>query len=332
MIRYIARRLAMIPLMLLGVNFLGFAYAHLVRPGQLARNPFLAMAGGTAPLLPAYLEYLAGVVRLDFGAMPPSGAAVGPLVAQAATASLGLLVLTLALSVVLGIGFGVRSVRTPGQRSRQGISEPASIAPWLTVLTTAGLAMPGFYIGSLLILATLWYLIWGPSTFTLPVQGFGWDLHLVLPTLVLAARPTAQVAQLTAAVLAAEMDKMYIVAARSVGQPWQVIRQRQAFRNVIAPVAIAVFGALRLVVGELIIVEWIFSWPGLGRLLAWTLIPPQSTGGGRAVFLHPSTMAAVLTVLAAVFLAGDLVSGLTARVADPRLRTVTQHMQEPAHD
>lgn len=333
MIRYLARRLAMIPIMLLAVNFFGFAYAHMVRPGQLARNPFLATTGGPAPLFPAYLAYLAGVIRLDLGKMPPSGALVGPLVARAAVASLGLLGAALALSLLVGLGLGVRAVRTPGQHERGGVNKPASVAPWLTAFTTAGLAMPGFYIGSLLILVTLWYLIWGPATITLPVQGFGWDLHLALPTLVLSARPTAQVAQMTAALLAAEMDKMYVVAARSVGQPWQVIRQRQAFRNVIAPLAIAVFGALRLVVGELIIVEWIFSWPGLGRLLAWILIPAQSTtGGGNAVFLHPPTLAAVLSALAALFLMGDLVAGLLARAADPRLRAVTQRAGETGHD
>ena len=102
----------------------------------------------------------------------------------------------------MGLGLGVRAVRTPGQRRRTGAHEGAGIAPWLTVTTTVGLAMPSFYIGSLLIMATLAYLIWGPHGAVLPVQGFGWDLHLVLPALVLAARAAAQIAQMSSALLA----------------------------------------------------------------------------------------------------------------------------------
>ena len=166
--RYALRRLVLIPVAMFLVNFLGFAYAHLVRPGQLARNPFLAALSGPAPLLPAYQVYLRGVLHFDFGKMPPAGAPVGPVVAAAAAASLGLLAVALTLSVLLGIGLGVAAVRTPGQGARAGSSEAAGIAPWLTILTTAGLAMPSFYIGSLLILATLAYLIWGPPARPFP--------------------------------------------------------------------------------------------------------------------------------------------------------------------
>ena len=76
--------------------------------------------------------------------------------------------------------------------------------------------MQSFYIGSLLIMATLAYLIWGPHGAVLPVQGFGWDLHLVLPALVLADRAAAQIAQMSSALLAGELDKMYVVAQRAV--------------------------------------------------------------------------------------------------------------------
>ena len=149
---------------------------------------------------------------------------------------------------------------------------------------------------------------------------------------VLITRPTAQIAQMAAALMAAELDKMYVVAARSVGQSWRAIRRRHALWNIASPLAVAVFGALRLMVGELIVVEWLFSWPGLGRLLALTLIPPQATGSARPVFLHPPTLAAVLMVLAGIFLLADLASGLAARGFDPRLRAETRRAEGAAHD
>ena len=166
----------------------------------------------------------------------------------------------------------------------------------------------------------------------LPVQGFGWDLHLVLPALVLAARAAAQIAQMSSALLAAELDKMYVVAARSLGQPWRAIRGRHALRNVAAPIAVVVFAAVRLMVAELIIVEWLFSWPGLGRLLAWTLIPPGVTAAPRPVFLYPPALAGVLTMMALILLLADLTSGLLARDFDPRLRAATQRAEGAAND
>jgi ABC-type dipeptide/oligopeptide/nickel transport system permease component len=70
MIRYILRRLVVIPPALLLVHFLGFSYAHLVRPLRAARNPYLAGLGDSEPLIPTYLEYLEGMLRFDFGSMP----------------------------------------------------------------------------------------------------------------------------------------------------------------------------------------------------------------------------------------------------------------------
>ncbi len=308
--RYLLRRLAVIPIGMLLAHFAGFAYAHLVLPIQLANNPMFASTLVPDPLVQTYADYWRGVLQGNFGTIPPAGAPVLAVVSSAALASFVLLALALLIALLVGVPLGIRAVRSSGGR----------IAPWLTALTTAGLAMPGFYIGSLLIMAVLWFNIYGPSGWEMPVQGPGFDAHLILPTLVLAARPTAQIAQVTAALMAAELDKQHIVTARSVGNPWKVIRRKHALRNIIAPLAIAVFAALRLTVGELIIVEWIFGWPGLGRLLALILIAPMGVAFDSPMFLHPPLLGAVLAIFAALFLIGDLASGLIARVADPSLR------------
>ena len=237
-------------------------------------------------------------------------------------ASFTLIALALLIALAIGVPLGISAVKSNGGR----------IAPWLTAITTVGLAMPAFYIGSLLIMAVLWYLVYGPTMMPFPVQGPGYDLHLVLPTLVLAARPTAQIAQVTASLMAAEMDTQHIVTARSVGNSWRTIRRKHALRNIIAPLSVAAFASLRLIVGELIIVEWIFSWPGLGRLLALILIAPMGLAFDSPLFLHPPTLGAVLAIFAGLFLAGDLVSGLVARLADPSLRAETHGMGEVANE
>lgn len=298
-------------------HFAGFSYAHLVLPIQLANNPMFAATLVPAPMIPTYADYWRDALHGDFGVIPPAGASVIGTVLFAAVASFALLMLALAIALLIGVPLGIKAVRSNGGR----------VSAWLTALTTAGLAMPGFYIGSLLIMAALWYNIYGPASARLPVQGPGFDIHMLLPLLVLAARPTAQIAQVTAALMAAELDKQHIVTARSVGNSWGRIRRKHALRNIIAPLAIAAFGALRLSAGELIIVEWIFSWPGIGRQLALILIAPMGAAFDSPLFLHPPTLGAVLAVFAGLFLLADLAAGMIARLADPALRAETQQAE-----
>jgi peptide/nickel transport system permease protein len=318
MVRFIARRILIIPIALLVVNFLGFTYAHYARPLRAARTPYVR-AEEAGPLLPAYLDYVETITSLDFSmALNLPGSRSGPselgtTLWEATKASLGLMSIALVLSVISGIFLGLRSVQ----------NEPPGVSRWLTLVSTVGLAMPSFYIGSLFIVLSVFYVLWrGPSTgMPLPLDGFGWDSHLVFPTLALMARPTVQVAQVTAGLLSNELGKQYITAARSLGHTWRSVRNQQAMRNIIAPIVLTIASMLRLLVGELILIEWLFRWPGLGRLLAWTLVPAQlSSSSGSPLFLNPPVMSAVLTLIAALFLISDFISAVLVRVFDPRLR------------
>jgi peptide/nickel transport system permease protein len=320
MIRLILRRLVIIPPALLLINFLGYAYAHLVKPLRAFRNPYVAVTIESEPLLGSYWAYLQDVLNSDLKTIPDPWRTYGELpmgqvILEAALASLGLLAIALVLSVIIGILLGFRAAR----------SEPPSVARWLTSLSTAGLAMPTFFIGGLFFAFWFLYVLWGGwGTIPLPISGFGWDSHLVVPVLVLMTRPIVQIAQVTAGLLSDEFGKQYIVSARSYGQTWGVIRRRDALRNILVPVVMTIAGSVRILVGELIVVEWLFIWPGLGNLLAQTLIPTgvAFTRGvvERSLFLDPLVVAAVLTVFAALFLLTDLVATILARVFDPRLR------------
>lgn len=315
MIRFALTRLALIPAGLLLANCLGYLLPGLVR---LERGPAAPPLGAAlAGLFRSYGGYLQGLLRGDVG-MLTAGAdsgAIPRLIAQGAVASLGLLALALLLSIIMGMLLGMLAVRT----------NPPGVRLWLTSVTTVGLAMPGFYVGSLLIAGVLIYMIYGPGRVgqpPLPIQGFGWDRHLVLPTLVLMLQPTARIAQTTASLLSDELGKQYVVAARSLGHSWQRITRRYALRNVLAAVIVAIAGSLRLMVGELIIVERLFDWPGIGRLAALTLVPGRIVGTESAsFFLNPPLLAGLLTVFAGLFLLADFVAALLARVYDPRLRT-----------
>ena len=314
MARFIVRRLAVIPVALILAHFFGFAYAYLARPLRAARNPFLAPLVNPEPLLPAYADYVGRIPASGLGTAPGSGAPIGEVVLQATIASLGLLAIALTLGVIAGWMLGMAAVRTA----------PPRVARWMTIFSTIGLATPSFYFGTLLIVAMFAYVIGrGPGTnMPLPTQGFGWDTHLVLPVVTLMLRPTAQIAVVISGLLVAELDKQYVVAARSLGHPWKNIRERVALRNIVAPVVLTIAASARLLTAELIVVEWLFNWPGIGRLLASTLVPSGGSGPGGATiyFIYPHLMAALVTLLAALFLITDLIASILVRVFDPRVR------------
>jgi ABC-type dipeptide/oligopeptide/nickel transport system permease component len=313
MIRFVLRRLAFLPFALLLANFAGFAYAHFALYLQQRRNPFFAPLEKPGPIFPSYWAYLQKALQLDFGILPIGvGQPISEVVASAVAASLGLLAAAFLLSLVIGLALGFRAARV----------DPPAVAAWLAPLSTVGLAMPSFYVGTLFVIGVLNYrLRFGPDAPGLPVSGFGWDLHLVLPVLALMLRPAVQVAQVTASLLSGEFGKRYIVTARAAGNPWRVIRWKHALRNVMAPVILTLAASFRLLMGELVVVEWLFAWPGLGRLLARILLPSQGSHLEESMyFLHPSALAATLTAFALFFLLADLLASVLVRAIDPRLR------------
>lgn len=301
MLRYALKRLGFFPFALLVAHFAGFAYAF---PGS-------SVAGGGMPLFPAYFDHLQQILRFGLGTFPGTSEAVAPRLVQALWASLGLLMLALVLSVGIGLVLGLRAAR----------ANPPSVARWMTPFSTFGLAMPSFYLGSLLIVGGIYYAIQGGpnADIPLPLQGFGWDAHLVLPLFVLAFRPTVQIAQVTADLLAGELGKQYVTAARSLGHTERRIRWRYALRNTLVPVIVTISNAFRLLIGELILVEYLFAWPGLGRLLVLVLVPTRSfLAGSSYLFAYPPLVAAIVAIFAAWFLLGDLVAGTLIRSFDPR--------------
>jgi peptide/nickel transport system permease protein len=311
-IRFVARRLAILLTGVGIVHFLGFAYAH--RAAASFQPVYLRQ-----PFASTYQNYLMGMLRGDFGQIPTTRLLLQEILLPALTASLGLLTLATLLSLLAGLSLGFLAAR----------SEPVRVSRWMTPLGTFGLAMPSFYLGSLFIVGYIYYALWaGPRGFStaFPIVGFGWDLHLLLPTVVLMVRPTVQIAQVTAELLTAEFTKQYVLTARSFGHPWRAIRFKHAFRNVLPSAATTASASLRLLLGELVLVEWLFKWPGIGRLIALALVANESAAfagsSARILYLHPPLVAALLAFYAGLFLLIDLVAELICRLADPRLRSV----------
>jgi peptide/nickel transport system permease protein len=312
MIRFLLRRAILIPVALLLVNFLAFAYTIVAWRANAETNPFFAVTLETPPLLTSYWSYFQNLIRLDLGTLPYGRGTILNLFLESSRATLGLLLITFVISTLLGLLLGLGAVKT----------RPPGAAGWLLPVSTVGLAMPSFFIGSVFIAGMVLYTLKGFGKPPFPFGGFGWDEHLILPVLALMVRPTVQVAQASARLLADELDKPYVVAARSVGHSWQRVRWRTALHNVLAPIILTITGSFRVLLGELILVEWLFGWPGLGRLLAQLLVPPHTTAQmGGSLYLDAPYVATTLTIFAALFLLADFLGSLVVRLIDPRLRS-----------
>lgn len=318
MIQFVLRRAFWMLILLAGVNFFSFAYAHYGRFAQRSANPIFAQTGEAEPVLPLYKQYIEGFLNGTPAQMPAmQGVSILTAVGDAAKASLGLLGIAFAVSLLIGFWLGMQSART----------NPPRVSALLIPITTISLAMPGFYIGAVLITASVFYLLYSPgvqNTLPFPLNGFGWDEHLVFPVIALTFRPAVQIAQTTAILLSEEFKKMYVSAALSLGHSWRLIRTKTALQNIFAPLAQVAASSLRLLVGELILVEWLFGWPGLGRLLAFSLQPPSVATVFSAVlpptYLHAPTVATVVTMLGIILVSADLMFSTFAHFADPRLR------------
>ena len=161
----------------------------------------------------------------------------------------------LAVGVATGLGMlvGMAAAATTSRRLRGA----------LLSVTVVAISTPSFLLAVLLILLSATMVskygirLW-------PSFGFGWDDHLILPVIVLAARPFAQIANITYVALDETLGSDYVRTARSKGLRESLILFRHALGNAAVPILGAIAAALSIGLSTLPVVEVFFSWPGLG--------------------------------------------------------------------
>lgn len=223
--------------------------------------------------------------------------AVSEILPQLAGRSLGLLAAALLFAVALGVPLGVFAA------TRKRFADLP-----ILLLSIAGVSLPSFFAALLLQLAVI------KTTQTvghtvLPVGGFGWDAHLLLPALVLAARPIAQITRLTYTSLRDVLRQDYIRTAHSKGLTSRTVLLRHAFRNAAIPVLTTIGLSGRFALSSLPVVEFFFGWPGMG----FTLLKSIARGDQNL------TIALVGTLGLTFLVVNGLLEGLYGLV-DPRLR------------
>jgi peptide/nickel transport system permease protein len=140
----------------------------------------------------------------------------------------------------------------------------------LLAVTTLAISTPSFLLAVLLILLSA-TMVRSYDIRLWPSFGFGWDEHLIVPTIVLAARPFAQIASIAYVAVGETLGSDYVRTARSKGLKESVILVRHALRNAAVPILGAVAAALSIALATLPVVEVFFSWPGLGFALVQSI-------------------------------------------------------------
>ena len=313
MIPYLLRRLLTSIPVLLGISFITFALVTFA-PGDAISLMLSSETANAAnlerledemglndPWYTQYFDYMAGLFRGDLGTSITSKQPVLSQIMQRFPNTLLLTFSSMLVALIIAIPLGILAAAKQSKPADYG-------AMFFSML---GVAMPNFWLGLLLILFFGLELRW------LPIRGMGsledglWDFvsHLILPALTLGTALAAILTRLTRNAMLEVLSEDYVRTAKAKGVKRVFILFRHALRNAIIPVVTTAglqFGAL---LGGAVVVETIFSWPGLG-LLSVTAIRQRDLP-----LIQGSVLVFALCFMAVILLVDVLYSSI-----DPRIR------------
>lgn len=256
-------------------------------------NQIRESLGLNRPFLVQYWDFLSGMVVGDFGQSFLGGAAVSGLIATALQATLWLAFCSIVFSLLISIPLGIHAAVHEGSWSDQCIR----------VFSLTGLSFPNFWLAMMLVLVfAIIFPIFPPSGMT----GIS---SVVLPAFTMAVILSATTIRLVRTSMLEILNSQYITVVRSKGLKERVVLYKHALRNCSIPVITFIglqFGSL---VANIVVVELVFDWPGLGTL-AYEAISNRN---------YPVVQAAI-TVLALLIVAANLVADIAYGLADPRIR------------
>ena len=245
------------------------------------------------PLWVQYLEFLRHLAVGDLGQSMRDGRPAASLVAERIPATLALTIPALLIKVGLGIPAGVWAALRRGTWVDKSVMAAA----------VAGFTVPSFVLGLVLVLVFAVQLRWLPSG----GQDSVWSP--VLPVITLGIGGAAVLARFTRSAMLEVLDQPYIRAALAKGVPRGQVVRRHALPNAAIPTVTIVGFMVGSLLAGAVVVESVFSWPGVGRLLVVAV-------SNRDL----AVVQAILVLVAATMVCANLVVDLVYGVLDPRLR------------
>ena len=305
---YLVRRLATLPLLLLGISAVSFALLNLAPgdPAEMAlrhRNPgqmpsaaavaaMRAELGLDAPLPVQFARWMSRALAGDMGRSYVTEQPVAAQLARRTAPTALLTAAALALALLVAVPVGILSARRRGS----AVDAVARLA------ALVGAAAPSYALAFGLIILFAVKLSW------LPTLGYGSPAQVVLPAIALSLAPMAQLMRLIRASMLETLGQDYIRTARAKGLSEQTVATGHALRNALLPAIGATGVNLGYLLSGAVIVETIFTWPGLGQLMV-----------GAAMTRDYPVVQGFVTYIAVVVLLANLAADIALRIADPRL-------------
>jgi peptide/nickel transport system permease protein len=259
------------------------------------------------PLVAQYASWLSRFARGDWGTSIATGRPVRAMLGQAWPATVRLVGLSLVLSYLIGIAVGVV------QAARGGRLDTA-----LSVATVTLFALPGYWLGLMLVMVFTYRLRWLPA---FGVAGFDADFlppaarladrlrHLMLPLATLTLVGVGGTARFVRGAMLDVAGAPFVMVARSKGLSERRVTLRHVLRNALIPVLTLLGLSLPALFSGAVFIEAIFAWPGVGRVLVEAV-----QARDYPVVMAATAVSAVLVVL------GNLLADLLVSVADPRVQ------------
>jgi len=300
MSRFITRRITFIVLVCIAIIFLSYLGMGMIRNSETNSPnynliPQIKIAWSQSHNY--IFSILKGEVALGLSQAGPPGGNAGR--GSPYLNSMALLVIALGGATLIGLPLGTFAALTKYKKL---------VFP-LLLLVLVGISTPTFFSGFLLQQLEIYSAFYFDKKLV-SVAGFGWDIeHMLLPVLVLAARPLAYLTRTSFIVISRVMEDDYIRTAYAKGLGQRRVVNIHAMRNVAVPILTAVGISLRFSLGSLPIVEFLFFWPGIGlRLL-------EAIESRQVANMVTMTLSLGLTILAV-----NLILDIIYRFVDPRTR------------
>jgi peptide/nickel transport system permease protein len=309
---YVIRRLILVVVVLIAVSLLVFAITAIL-PGNVAYlilGPFAApdqvkalelKLGLNDPVLLQYWRWASRFVTGDFGQSMLMNRPIAPLLGEAIQRSLVLTLASFVLIAIIGVSLGV----VAALRHNRPLDHAISVATYL------GIAVPEFFWAIVVILVFAAYLGWLPASGYEPLSaGFWiWAQHLIAPTITLVFAHLAHVSRLTRSSMIEVLQSPYVTAARAKGLPEHVVVVRHALRNALLPTITVLALDVGRLMGGIVVIETVFAYPGLGRLLVFSIQQRDI----------PMLQASIVTV-AAIYALANLSADLLYAWLNPKIR------------
>lgn len=264
----------------------------------------LAQHGLDRPWYELYGKWIVRVVQGDLGDSYQTRQPVTRMIFERLPATLQLTITALVVSLLLGVLLGVIAA----------LNQNSWIDNFTRVFAVAGHAVPAFWLGLVLIWIFAVQLQMLPAGGALPVGADDWDIgarlrHLILPAIVLAFAGIANMSRYVRGEMLDVIRQDYVRTARAKGLAESVVRYRHALRNALIPVITILGLNLRGLFGGAALIETIFAWPGMGRLIV-----EQAFARDFPVVMGATLIGTVLVIL------GALLADICYAWADPRIR------------